>query len=156
MKVITLTQPWAVLMAIGAKHYETRSWSTSYRGPLGIHAAKGWTREDKDLCSEPPFVDVLELAEITLAELDRMRGSILAVVELVDVVPLQGYVPAHMLAPAAEYEEHFGNYGAGRYAWVTHDVLRLASPVVTKGMLGLWTPPTAARAEIDRQALLGG
>lgn len=40
MKALTLWQPWASLIAIGAKTIETRGWSTSYRGPLAIHAAQ--------------------------------------------------------------------------------------------------------------------
>ena len=40
MKAITLWQPWASLIACGAKKYETRSWATRYRGPIAIHAAK--------------------------------------------------------------------------------------------------------------------
>lgn len=39
MKALTLWQPWASLIAVGAKTIETRSWSTTYRGPLAIHAA---------------------------------------------------------------------------------------------------------------------
>lgn len=39
MKAITLHQPWATLISLGVKSIETRSWSTSYRGPLAIHAA---------------------------------------------------------------------------------------------------------------------
>lgn len=35
-----MQQPWATLIAIGAKRVETRSWFTSYRGPLAIHAAR--------------------------------------------------------------------------------------------------------------------
>lgn len=38
MKALTLHQPWASLIAVGVKRIETRSWSTSYRGPLAIHA----------------------------------------------------------------------------------------------------------------------
>jgi hypothetical protein len=41
MKALTLTQPSATLVAPGAKRIETRSWPTSYRGPLAIHAAAG-------------------------------------------------------------------------------------------------------------------
>lgn len=41
MKVLTLHQPYATAIALGHKRYETRSWWTSYRGPLAIHAAKG-------------------------------------------------------------------------------------------------------------------
>jgi hypothetical protein len=36
MKALTLIQPWASLVAIGAKRVETRGWRTSYRGPLAI------------------------------------------------------------------------------------------------------------------------
>lgn len=39
MKAITIWQPWASLLACGAKQYETRSWETKYRGPIAIHAA---------------------------------------------------------------------------------------------------------------------
>ena len=42
MKALSLTQPWATLVASGRKQVETRSWTTSYRGPLLIHAAKGF------------------------------------------------------------------------------------------------------------------
>src|SRR6266446_8164646 len=38
-------QPWATLIALGAKRIETRSWSTSYRGPLAIHASGRITKE---------------------------------------------------------------------------------------------------------------
>lgn len=41
MKALTLTQPWASLVALGVKSIETRSWATNYRGPIAIHAAKG-------------------------------------------------------------------------------------------------------------------
>lgn len=39
MKALTVYQPWASLLACGAKQYETRSWATKYRGPIVIHAA---------------------------------------------------------------------------------------------------------------------
>ena len=40
MKALTILQPWASLIACGAKKIETRSWATKYRGALAIHAAK--------------------------------------------------------------------------------------------------------------------
>ncbi len=36
MKAISLKQPWANLVATGAKTIETRKWSTKYRGDLVI------------------------------------------------------------------------------------------------------------------------
>ena len=45
MKAITLWDPWASAMALELKRNETRGWSTPYRGPLAIHAAKRPIRE---------------------------------------------------------------------------------------------------------------
>ena len=41
MKVITIKQPWATLIAEGIKEYEFRTWKTKYRGEILIHAGKG-------------------------------------------------------------------------------------------------------------------
>ena len=48
MKAITVWQPWASLLVSGRKRYETRSWATSYRGPIAIHAAKRPVRQTID------------------------------------------------------------------------------------------------------------
>ncbi|KXG09931.1 hypothetical protein AT864_01491 [Anoxybacillus sp. P3H1B] len=40
MKAITIKQPWATLIALGEKKFETRSWKTNYRGKIAIHAGK--------------------------------------------------------------------------------------------------------------------
>ena len=41
MKVITMKQPFATLIAEGIKEYEFRTWKTKYRGEILIHAGKG-------------------------------------------------------------------------------------------------------------------
>ena len=56
MKALTLWQPWASLIAVGAKTIETRSWSTKYRGPLAIHAAK--RRPDTEMGEEGPVGEI--------------------------------------------------------------------------------------------------
>ena len=40
MKVITIKEPWATLIAEGYKEYEFRVWKTNYRGEVLIHAGK--------------------------------------------------------------------------------------------------------------------
>ena len=45
MKVLTLKQPWASLVANGYKVYEFRSWKTKYRGEILIHAGCGVDKE---------------------------------------------------------------------------------------------------------------
>ena len=64
MKALTLTQPWATLVAMGAKRIETRSWTTNYRGPLAIHAGKGpstigWPQLNHICNHTEPFRSVL-------------------------------------------------------------------------------------------------
>ena len=164
LRCATLTQPWASLVAINAKHYETRGWSTKYRGPLGIHAAKGWTRDDKELCREQPFAEVLcDAGLTTLGHIDRLRGHVLCVVDLVDVLWTGfGGVGRHDLrrrvidlnpltVEPAEHEWDFGNYGRDRYVWILRNLRPLATPVPAKGALGLWTPLDDARAAIAAQ-----
>ncbi len=55
IKAISLHQPWASLIAMGLKKFETRSWLTNYRGKLVICAAKKNSKQQqsnyKDLAS---------------------------------------------------------------------------------------------------------
>lgn len=41
MKIITIKEPFATLIAEGYKEYEFRTWKTKYRGEGLIHAGKG-------------------------------------------------------------------------------------------------------------------
>src|SRR5260221_1253433 len=116
MKALTLTQPWATLVAIGAKKIETRSWSTSYRGPLAIHAAKAAHREEAALCLQEPFTSALGgrvLYELPL-------GRVVATVRLVDVRPTSMTIgeaawsdPRQDIVLSPQ-EEAFGDFTPGR------------------------------------------
>ena len=44
MRVLTLTQPWATLVAIGAKRIETRSWAKSIAARCSSTRRQGWGR----------------------------------------------------------------------------------------------------------------
>lgn len=130
MKALTLTQPWATLVTIGAKRIETRSWRTEYRGPLGIYAAKGMPDWAMDTCQEEPFRSVLLAAGIA-GVCDLPRGAVIATCRLVDCVPTKIFSPS-------DQERPFGDYGPGRYAWMLDDVRRLERPIPGRGALGLW------------------
>lgn len=131
MKTLSLSQPWASLVASGAKRIETRSWRTDYRGPLAIHAAKGFPVWAKDACIQEPFASALARAGTgALSELPL--GSVLAVVRLVDCQR----ITADRLP--AEPERSFGDYTPGRLAWILHGVDRFPAPVPAKGALGVW------------------
>lgn len=46
MKVITIKEPYATLIAEGYKEYEFRVWKTNYRGEVLIHASKNIDEEN--------------------------------------------------------------------------------------------------------------
>lgn len=146
MKAITLTQPWATLVAVGAKRYETRSWSTTYRGPLAIHAAKGMPRWARYFMAEDPCRTALLEAALTPAiAFAPPRGVIVAICDLTGCTDaawiksmnwrLEGSKEPN---PALINEWAFGDFSEGRYAWRLENVRRLPEPIPTKGALGLW------------------
>lgn len=132
MRALSLTQPWATLMAIGAKTIETRSWPTRYRGGFAIHASKGFPADCRELCLVEPFRSILRAAGYTSAH-ELPLGAILAAANLA------ACVPTNELRDLTEQERAFGHYGPGRWGWVTSEVDRLATPVPCDGALGLWT-----------------
>ncbi len=144
MKALTLLQPWATLVAIGAKTLETRSWHTDYRGPLAIHAGKDKRFVDGNspyyICCEEPFYTVLQEHGRTVVEkhrspfeiADRIMplGAVIAVCELVECLKI--------ICPPAEPECSFGDFSLGRWAWFLNNVQILDKPVPARGSLGLW------------------
>jgi hypothetical protein len=142
MKALSLTQPWATLVAIGAKKIETRSWGTTPCGTIAIHAAKKMTRADVDICLEYPFVDALSALGVVFTAQDLPRGAILAIADFVGCIGTdQLYESERGRAMLTSKEEAFGNYESGRFAFVFRRVRRLREPIPCNGALGLWTVP---------------
>ena len=52
MKVLTIKQPWAILIIEGYKKYEFRSWKTKYRGKILIHAGLSLEKDSNERFSE--------------------------------------------------------------------------------------------------------
>lgn len=135
MKTLSMMQPWAQLVVIGAKQFETRSWATTYRGPLAIHASKTFTRETAKLVMlTEPFKTVLTEAGFPLLSL-MPRGVIIAVCELVDVMATD---VALQFAKNVFLETAFGDFSRGRFAWKLENIRALPEPIPSKGTLGLW------------------
>jgi hypothetical protein len=147
-----MTQPWASLVAIGENTIETRSWSTRFRGPLAIHAAKGFPADARALCRRQPYRAVLARHGYASAD-DLPLGCVIAIATLEDVLSFdrsstrkaregarRGVLPQH--------EADFGDFSPGRFGFVLRDVRRLAVPVPVRGMLGVWTLPKDIEALI--------
>lgn len=135
MRAISLHQPWATLVATGAKQYETRSWSTTYRGPLIIHAAKRYDEGAQRGPNRVHFIKAFFDARITSHTTQIPLGVYLCVVDLVDVVTTESVV--HSLP---EQEKAFGNYSPGRFAWKLENVRVFPEPVPARGYQRLWDP----------------
>lgn len=125
MKALTLTQPWATLVATGRKRVETRSWRTHYRGPLAIHAAKGFPAAAREFAS----------AERTLERLPARvpLGAIVATCRIVDCRPA-----VEVALKVTALERLYGDYEPGRWAWILEDIKALPEPVWVRGKLSLW------------------
>ena len=135
--VITLWQPFALLMVLGLKRIETRSWMTGFRGRLWIHAAGSEPRDCKAPMHESPIRELLaQHGYHGLHELPR--GAILGRVELYFV---QRIGPAFLMPDLRECL--LGDYRCGRYAWFMRGARRLAEPIAHTGQRGMWhwTPP---------------
>lgn len=155
MKAITLWQPWASLLACGAKKYETRSWTTSYRGPIAIHSAKKMFDTapffDRELHI---FAESLNLPDIY--SFDRLPyGCIIATAELVgchkmldDGSGMRHSIYLERPHYQTEYiqgnELLFGDWRADRFAWEFANMTMLPEPVPAKGKQGIWNWEGAA------------
>lgn len=90
MKAISLLQPWASLVVMGAKKIETRSWNTKYRGELLIHASAGKTKEGRNLAKyNSDFYDALKTEYDVFGLYDLPFGAIIGKVNLIDTVLIQ-------------------------------------------------------------------
>lgn len=162
MKAITLWQPWASLVAIGAKQIETRSWATPYRGTLAIHAALKFPDEAKALVATQPFLSSLEkITPNSEGFRDLPRGVIVAVCELVQclsIPTMRGRYPFNhpkldtiALLPPDSPEYDFGDYTPGRFAWMLAQVRVLHEPIPCRGYQQLWDVPADVLAQIEAQ-----
>lgn len=146
IQAISLWQPWASLVAIGAKRIETRSWRTGYRGPLAIHAAKAFPKSARELCCEPIFSEALfgPGKHCYTSTLDLPFGAVIATCRLADCLKILKikngtvYLEKRHIFSVKENEYAFGDYTPGRFAWILEDVTKLPEPIPAKGFQRLW------------------
>lgn len=119
VRAITVCQPYAELIARGddVKPIENRTWFTSYRGTLFIHAGKSRS-----------WLDDCEAYDICEDELTF--GAIVAVADMWDCIP------KHRLP--AEWRAH--PHANGPFCLMLRGIRRLREPVSCSGAQGLWIP----------------
>jgi len=128
MKALTLWQPWASLIVMGQKRFETRSWKRdSLIGVrIAIHAAQ---RPAHDLPSDL----IHELAGLDLDPLGLPLGAVIGTAVVID------FHQTELIAPGLTRRElAFGEYSSGRWAWRLDDVTMFPAPVSARGRQGVW------------------
>lgn len=124
MKVLTIKQPWATLIAEGYKKYEFRTWNTKYRGDILIHAGLG--------------VDKNDLKRFEHLNLEYPSGCIIAKVTITDSIYvddqfIKKVVPTNPLV----YKGLINKDSWEGYGFKLENVKKI-NPIPIKGKLGLW------------------
>jgi len=162
VRVITLYQPWATLLAYGIKINETRPKPTSHTAEKGIyliHAAKKWTKKQRILCYTEPFkTELLKLHcfvdfpnlncldEIPVIALPL--GQIIGLFEVKECLKveesvlfksfLNKKVTKDTRVCIKTPELHYGDYSEGRSVWIGQNHKVFENPIPYKGGQGYY------------------
>jgi ASCH domain len=124
LRALSIRQPWAWAVAAGHKSIENRTWTTSYRGPFAIHAAR--------VVETEAFADVERLTGQPVPG-GLALGAVVAVCHLIDVVTQSDDV-----------------WFSGPYGWVLADMLPIC-PVQCVGQQRLFELPHDVEQAVRHQ-----
>lgn len=127
MKVLSLTEPYATIIKEGKKTIETRSWKTSYRGKLYIHASS--TKIPKEYKNNKELMSLVDINNLNY-------GYIICSCDLVDCIEMTKEFIENVKQNKNEYIS--GVYAKGRYAWILKNIEIIENPIKAKGHLGIW------------------
>lgn len=162
MNAITLSQPWASLVATGKVRAHAMPFPTEELGVYAIVAARSFNRQQIATALGPNFLRwIAETGITTLADIPR--GAVVGVVDLCGVsvidagpVKLEGedFVvtrdgPISLVAENAA----FGDWIPGRYAWKFESCIALAEPIPCRGARGVRALPADVEALVRSQIL---
>ena len=127
MKVLSIKEPWATLIASKQKYIETRSWKTLYRGELYIHASKKQINNKDEKIQE--LLKLLPTQEMNY-------GKIICKCELVDCI----YMDEKFINEIKQNKQEYicGDYQIGRYAWILEKTELMQPKIDAKGKLNIW------------------
>ncbi|MFC3693074.1 hypothetical protein [Chenggangzhangella methanolivorans] len=150
LPALTVWQPWASLIAIGAKPYEFRGWRAprAYQGRrIAIHAAARPVRIAEvvemieDLTSDRAWTTCLD-AKLALPVLERVYRD-------PKILPLSAVVCTAMLGVPRHGDDIAAEFGGpvndsdrhdhAHWGWPLTDVFVLEPPAPARGAQGFWT-----------------
>lgn len=142
MKALTLTQPWATLIALGIKRIENRPWKPP-ANMIGERFAIHASRE----VDEQVFTALV--AEEYLQHNTPGRDTPIPTSEIVATAVLRNWITTEAEATLINQDR----WWSGPYAFVLDDIRPIVMPTKIKGALSFWRLPDDIAAEIAR---LGG
>lgn len=133
MKALTVCQPWAWAIAEGLKRVENRTWPTSHRGWLLIHAGRS-----RDWFTPETVAALAEASgRASIPSASSMHyGAFVAVARL---------ARCDRLMDSPERDHRFAE---GPWCWLFEDVSRCSWPVPCRGAQGLWEVPPGIVARV--------
>lgn len=154
VKAISIHQPWAwaILDPTARKTVENRTWPTSHRGALLIHASKSRASYMREKLIDWPAVYGVPLPPWgTLT-----TGAILGVVEVVDCLRLAEWrarrAAGCILAALAEPIMTTA-WAEGPVCWILENPRQFVTPVPWRGQQGLFEVPDGKLPELARRSL---
>ncbi|HYM61860.1 MAG TPA: ASCH domain-containing protein [Thermoanaerobaculia bacterium] len=114
---LSIRQPWADLIVAGIKDVENRTWPTSFRGFLLIHAPR-----TVDTAALPGTVELLGLR--SAGDYHPVTGAIVGYAEIVNCVT-----------------RHSSRFFGGPYGFVLANARRFPEPIPCVGRLGIFDVP---------------
>lgn len=147
MKAITVTQPWAGLLVAGIKPIENRPRQIialrSIPIRLAIHASREVDESAFDKIAEiDPGLRIAFDTKNWIDRLCRITSAVLGVARCYDVVDESSI--------SRVVEEH-QRWFFGKYGYLLDEAVTLKTPVLCRGMLGLWTLPGYVAADVEGQ-----
>lgn len=125
MKVITVKQPFATLIAEGLKEYEFRTWKTKYRGEILIHAGKS--------------IDKKAMQRFANLKLDYPLGCIIAKANLTDCLLVDNDLKKIL---KKKNKEVYYNTLNPKTDWIGYgfklENIEKVEPIYLNGKLSLW------------------
>jgi hypothetical protein len=142
IRALTISQPYATLIAIGEKFVENRTWECFHRGPLLIHAGKGTQYLTARMMKQrnlPTGCIVAACRMIACVHVPSLKDRIVGQVPYRDL-------PIEQMKQVAAHR-----HTEGPFAFVLSEVRRLKKPIPCSGAQGLWIPTVEVIAEVEQQ-----
>jgi hypothetical protein len=161
MKALPLYQPYASLVALGAKRFETRHFPVPlslFNQRIAIYATKGLGDPSKGgltekqleaVCQDEPFATTLFHGGYRNAG-ELPRGAIVCTVRISGDQEITQRFSRHLQRGNPD-EWMFGNYRPGRYAWVLNDLCRVEPIPCTTNHPGQFNVPAALAAQLGEE-----